>query len=163
MPKNLGVNTFPDPIGHFGAPWRPFWIFQAVRHCRQWASAPFTARLVLYYVVRMVTLSPEAYYLQGTLSWRNIVSGPSCLWDILSPGAECLWGGLSHGGLLRHIVLGQVVSGQVALGHQWIKVLLKEDKCHQANIDRTNISWQSDTMTVVTYIVIETYFKVWSN
>ena len=25
-PKNLGVDTFPDPVGHFGAPWRPFWI-----------------------------------------------------------------------------------------------------------------------------------------
>ena len=21
VPKNLGVNTFPDPIGYFGAPW----------------------------------------------------------------------------------------------------------------------------------------------
>ena len=25
-PKNLGVDTFPDPVGHFGAPWWPFWI-----------------------------------------------------------------------------------------------------------------------------------------
>ena len=36
-PKNLGVDTFP---------WRPFWILQAVWRCRQWASAPFAARLV---------------------------------------------------------------------------------------------------------------------
>ena len=34
-PKNLGVDTFPDPVGHFGAPWRPFWILQAVRRCRR--------------------------------------------------------------------------------------------------------------------------------
>ena len=24
-PKNLGLDTFPDPVGHFGPPWRPFW------------------------------------------------------------------------------------------------------------------------------------------
>ena len=46
-PKNLGVDTFPDPLCHFGAPWRPFWILQAVRRCRRLASAPFAARLVL--------------------------------------------------------------------------------------------------------------------
>ena len=40
MPKNLGVDTFPDPVGHFGAHW------QAVRRCRRWASAPGAARLV---------------------------------------------------------------------------------------------------------------------
>ena len=27
-PKNLGVDTFPDPVVHFGAPWWPFWIFE---------------------------------------------------------------------------------------------------------------------------------------
>ena len=32
---------------HFGAPWRPFWILQAVRRSRRLASAPFAARLVL--------------------------------------------------------------------------------------------------------------------
>ena len=46
MPKNLGVDTFPDPFGHFGPPWRPFLILEAVRRCRRWASAPFAARLV---------------------------------------------------------------------------------------------------------------------
>ena len=25
-----GVDTFPDPVGHFEAPWRPFWILQVV-------------------------------------------------------------------------------------------------------------------------------------
>ena len=40
MPKNLGVDIFPDPVGHFGAQWRPFWILQAVRRCRRWTSAP---------------------------------------------------------------------------------------------------------------------------
>ena len=39
--------TFPVPLCHFGAPWRPFWILQAVRRCRRLASAPFAARLVL--------------------------------------------------------------------------------------------------------------------
>ena len=27
-PKNLGVKHFPDPVGHFEAPWWPFWIFE---------------------------------------------------------------------------------------------------------------------------------------
>ena len=30
-PKNWGVDTFSDSDGHLGAPWRPFWILQAVR------------------------------------------------------------------------------------------------------------------------------------
>ena len=34
MPKKLWVDTFPDPVSHFGAPWWPFWILQAVQHCR---------------------------------------------------------------------------------------------------------------------------------
>ena len=29
-PKDLGVDPFPDPVGHFGAPWRPFWIFEVL-------------------------------------------------------------------------------------------------------------------------------------
>ena len=29
-PKNLGVDTFPDPVGHFGAPWRTLWIFEVL-------------------------------------------------------------------------------------------------------------------------------------
>ena len=32
-PKNLGVDNFPDPVGHFGAPWRQFRILQAVSEC----------------------------------------------------------------------------------------------------------------------------------
>ena len=46
MPKNLEIDTFPDPLYHFGAPWRPFWILQAVRRCRRLVSAPFAARQV---------------------------------------------------------------------------------------------------------------------
>ena len=26
-PKKHGLHPFLDPVGHFGAPWRPFWIF----------------------------------------------------------------------------------------------------------------------------------------
>ena len=47
--KNLGVDTFPDPVSHFWAPWRPFWILQVVQRCRRWVSAPGAARLVLFY------------------------------------------------------------------------------------------------------------------
>ena len=46
MANNLGLDPFPDPVGHFGGPWRPFWILQAVRRCRRWASAPGVTRLV---------------------------------------------------------------------------------------------------------------------
>ena len=28
--KNLGVDHFPDPVGHFEAPWQPFWIFEVL-------------------------------------------------------------------------------------------------------------------------------------
>ena len=34
-PKTLGVDTFPDPVSHFGPPWRTFWILQAVRRYRR--------------------------------------------------------------------------------------------------------------------------------
>ena len=34
-PKNLGLDPFSDPVGHFGAPWWPFWVLQAVRRCRR--------------------------------------------------------------------------------------------------------------------------------
>ena len=34
-PKNLGVDTFQDPVGHFRAPLRHFWILQAVSECTQ--------------------------------------------------------------------------------------------------------------------------------
>ena len=32
MPKNPGVDTFPDSVGHFGPPWRSFWILQGSRN-----------------------------------------------------------------------------------------------------------------------------------
>ena len=61
-PQNLGVDTFPDPVGHFGAHWQAVRrcrqcgvaggaALQAVRRCRRLASAPGAARLVLEYVV----------------------------------------------------------------------------------------------------------------
>ena len=39
-------DTFPGPVGHFGAPYRLFWILQAVQRCRRWASDPGAARLL---------------------------------------------------------------------------------------------------------------------
>ena len=35
VPKNLWIRLFSDPVSHFGAPWQPFWILQAVRRCRR--------------------------------------------------------------------------------------------------------------------------------
>ena len=32
MLNNLGLDTFPDPVRHFWAPWLPFLILQAVQH-----------------------------------------------------------------------------------------------------------------------------------
>ena len=28
MANNLGLEPLPDPVGHFGGQWRPFWIFR---------------------------------------------------------------------------------------------------------------------------------------
>ena len=30
VPKTVGLHLFPDPVGHFGAPWRPFQIFEVL-------------------------------------------------------------------------------------------------------------------------------------
>ena len=30
MANNLGLEPFPDPVGHFEAPWWPFWIFEVL-------------------------------------------------------------------------------------------------------------------------------------
>ena len=30
MPQNLEVDPFPDPVGHFGALWQQFWIFEVL-------------------------------------------------------------------------------------------------------------------------------------
>ena len=42
-PNNLGVDPFPDPLSHFGAPWWPFWmgsgVFQAVSECPNYRYA----------------------------------------------------------------------------------------------------------------------------
>ena len=32
-PKNLGADPFPDPVSHYGAPWRPIGILQMVQCC----------------------------------------------------------------------------------------------------------------------------------
>ena len=49
MEQLLGSITylFPDPIGHFRAPWCPFQILQVVLRYRPLVSAPFAVRLVL--------------------------------------------------------------------------------------------------------------------
>ena len=68
-------------------------------------------------------LSPGAYYLRGTLSWRHIVSGQvvsgvGCLRGGLSLGHIVSRGGLSLGRIISgHIVLGHIVSGHIVLGH----------------------------------------------
>ena len=29
--QNIGLYPFPDPVGHFGSPWWPFWIFKVLK------------------------------------------------------------------------------------------------------------------------------------
>ena len=65
MANNLRL----DPLGHFGAPWWTFWILQAVRRCRQWASAPGAARLVLFVICPVIILDSENP--QYTLFWHE--------------------------------------------------------------------------------------------
>ena len=76
MPKNLGVDTFPDPVGHFGPPWQPFWILQAVWHCRQWASAPFATRLVFvtFFYGSQCKVQQHTVSIQGRYISYNIPS-----------------------------------------------------------------------------------------
>ena len=80
IPKNLGVDTFPDPVRHFGAPWRPFWILQAMRCCRRWASAPFAARLVFLFWSYIITISTwilmlwRAKLVSGSFNWSDLTS-----------------------------------------------------------------------------------------
>ena len=82
-PKNLGVDTFPDPLCHFGPPWRPFWILQEVRRCRWWASAPGGTSLVFFlqflyfdhneltYSARIIiTIQFEVHSEHGEQWWR---------------------------------------------------------------------------------------------
>ena len=38
-PKNLGVDTFLDPVGHFGAAKWPFWILQVINLRRKFAQS----------------------------------------------------------------------------------------------------------------------------
>jgi len=45
--QNLGVDTFPDPVGHFGAPVPAILDFAGGAALQ--ASAPFAARLVFYH------------------------------------------------------------------------------------------------------------------
>ena len=48
MANNLGLDPFPDPVGHFGAPWQPFWILQVfyVSHRRSaWIKNPILRKL----------------------------------------------------------------------------------------------------------------------
>ena len=57
MPKNLGVDTFPDPVRHFWAPWRPFWILQAVRRCGVAGSEQVPpSPLGWYYISRYIVI-----------------------------------------------------------------------------------------------------------
>ena len=35
VPNNLGLNPFPGPISHLGAPWQTLWILNAVQRYRQ--------------------------------------------------------------------------------------------------------------------------------
>ena len=83
----LGADTFPDPIGHFGAPWRPFWILQAMRRCRRWASAPFAARLVLW---ALVIHNRDSFFLIDACSsviclWSTIMFAIVCCLSLCNP------------------------------------------------------------------------------
>ena len=79
-PKNLGVDSFPDPVRHFGAPWRPFWILQAVRRCRRLASAPFAARLVYSYC----PICKPCSFIENTLNVSEFMIYLLKTWYLLS-------------------------------------------------------------------------------
>ena len=57
MANNLGLDLFPDPVGHFWAPGRPFWIFEALiegmmesknLYSKSWSVYPITLGLTYF-------------------------------------------------------------------------------------------------------------------
>ena len=54
MANNLGLDPFPDPVGHFEAPWWPFYIFEVLKEgmiesknlfSESWSEGPITEGL----------------------------------------------------------------------------------------------------------------------
>ena len=59
MPKNLGIDTFPDPVDHFG-------------FCRRWGSAPFAARLVSWRLPLNKNMEVCKFSREQVCSYANI-------------------------------------------------------------------------------------------
>ena len=71
-PKNLRVDTFPDPVSNFEAPWRPFLILKVVRHFRRWVSAPlFLLSLIIGQIVLVLTFFGPQMFWGTTFFWTN--------------------------------------------------------------------------------------------
>ena len=87
MPKNFGVDTFSDPVGHFESPWQPFWILQAVRRCMRrcmrLASAPFAARLVFISFSHLFSINFVQNYQLGKV-FCQAQPVPSSSWNELA-------------------------------------------------------------------------------
>ena len=68
-PNNFRVTPFPDPIKSFGPPgghldFASGVVFQAVRCCRRWTSAPGAARLVFLLILFNGLMSKKRYYIK---------------------------------------------------------------------------------------------------
>ena len=76
-PKNQGLEGFPEPVGHFGAPWWPFLILQVVQCGRRWVTTRLTARLVFWFdklASCMLFNSRNLERIIGTIIFWNIIS-----------------------------------------------------------------------------------------
>ena len=60
--KNLRVDTFPDPIRHFGDPYWQFWILQEIWHCSRWASDNGDSCMIFFYNFGLIELYQWVVY-----------------------------------------------------------------------------------------------------
>ena len=84
MANNLGLDPFPDPVGHFGAPWQPFWIFEVLLEGMMESKNLFSESFFFAYLIYISTLMHKVIYYYCSGMWVH---------DVVVLG-------LSHGGLL---------------------------------------------------------------
>ena len=76
MAKNLGFDPFPDPVGHFWATWRPFWIQQAVSEC------PRRRQAGIFFTFSLFSPLSRPFLIEGVLGSKNLFSQSGWKWPI---------------------------------------------------------------------------------
>ena len=85
MANNLGLNPFPDPVDHFGAPWRPFLIFEVLIEgmmdsknlfSESWWEGPITYGLTYFGTLSGILDKVGGEVLQAVRRFRRWASAP---------------------------------------------------------------------------------------